>query len=534
MTNRSGNGGGRKRGGGAATQTPAETTADQQAATSGDAGPEQAIAAEAVEAVDKDPKAHPDAAEDATILSETSGAEAETETSADATPRGRPTDAAAEVYGDEEDGDEPPRATPAAAASPASSGGWFAPAAVGGVVGAVAAVLGGFAMAPAPVDPSRFATPTDLAQTVEVTLAESVSAAEARLAENVSAVSAQAEAARAAAAEAGAAATGAATAAQLEREALTEAQAALTATVAEERAKLARLTEQLATRESERAAAVEAIREQVASLAAAVAATPSGGVLTASGSEADGASPVAADAGAATRLALLEGGLRRLEARLNGLSAEALPTPDLTRIDALETASSQRETALASLDARVAQLEAAELSAASGEAAVGVAFSALVQAVAGTSPYEDQLAVLSKVAALGDVDPALSGPAGKGLPSPTSLATRFDPAARKALTAAARARAASGEGDMMDRLSGLFTVRSTAEPDPEAEGVDAALARAEARIDEGDVHAALAELSALPPEAAAAMSDWIASARSRADAETALGALRARLLGATQ
>ena len=82
---------------------------------------------------------------------------------------------------------------------------------------------------------------------------------------------------------------------------------------------------------------------------------------------------------------------------------------------------------------------------------------------------------------------------------------------------------------MLDRVSSIIVVRRI----DESEGDEpwAVLSRAGARVDEGNVAAALTELEALPPAGREAISSWIADAEARVAAEKALTELRARLLG---
>jgi hypothetical protein len=61
----------------------------------------------------------------------------------------------------------------------------------------------------------------------------------------------------------------------------------------------------------------------------------------------------------------------------------------------------------------------------------------------------------------------------------------------------------------------------------EGDDVDAVLSRAEAKLLEGDLEAAVSELSALPEEASAVMAPWMAQATTRMDALSALSELNA-------
>jgi hypothetical protein len=198
----------------------------------------------------------------------------------------------------------------------------------------------------------------------------------------------------------------------------------------------------------------------------------------------------------------------------------------------LQNAQSSQSDAALKLEERLDVIEASKQARADGDAALGVAFASLAQAVAGASPYETEIATLEKIAGI-SADDALKSPADKGLTSKVALAAQFDRASRDALAAAARAQAEAADGfwdGLTGRLSQIVVVRQTAET--EGDTPSAILSRAEARVDEGAIAAALSEIDALPPIAFDAMGAWIDNARERAQAEAALASLRAQLLGA--
>ena len=60
----------------------------------------------------------------------------------------------------------------------------------------------------------------------------------------------------------------------------------------------------------------------------------------------------------------------------------------------------------------------------------------------------------------------------------------------------------------------------------EGDSADAILSRAEAALTAADLSTAMAELSSLPEAAAGAIAPWLGDAAKRADALTALDALR--------
>jgi hypothetical protein len=112
----------------------------------------------------------------------------------------------------------------------------------------------------------------------------------------------------------------------------------------------------------------------------------------------------------------------------------------------------------------------------------------------------------------------LAANAATGLAPKADLTEDFDVLARDALSAA-RAAGPTEEG-LGGFARSLLQARSL-EP-REGDDPDAVLSRIAAAVRTGDLKTALTEIEALPPEAAAALSDWSAQAQTRVDAEAAL------------
>ncbi len=221
-----------------------------------------------------------------------------------------------------------------------------------------------------------------------------------------------------------------------------------------------------------------------------------------------GEGPTAADPG----LAPLKAAVAALEGRLEGLEGS-----DRAAVEA--GASADKALAeLAVLRDAVAKL------ASSGEADGGVRLAAarLRFAVESGAPFREELDAVE--AAGGPGFGAWTAHAERGLPTANALARRF-----KAL---ARARTLRPEGttgapwldDVIGRLSDVVSVRRVSR-DLAGEDADAALGRAEAHIEDGDLAGALAELGGdlpLPFEG------WRLVARDRLAADAELEALTAR------
>ncbi len=141
---------------------------------------------------------------------------------------------------------------------------------------------------------------------------------------------------------------------------------------------------------------------------------------------------------------------------------------------------------------------------------------------AGT-PYADAIGQLRSTGEV-EVPEALAGPAGSGVATISALQQSYPEAARSALSASVAATAGGGP---IDRFGAFLKAQTGARALDEQEGTgpDAVLSRAEARLREGELEAALSELDALPQEGRDAMSDWIDRARARLDARQALAGL---------
>lgn len=247
-------------------------------------------------------------------------------------------------------------------------------------------------------------------------------------------------------------------------------------------------------------------------------------------------------AGLQQRLAALEAAAREkaasvdlgpLEARLDDLKkTQGALTAHIAALDeAIGAVKADLGRALeARLPERLATLEEAQRRnsrAIDTVAAVTAALQPLREAVRAGRPYRTELDRLGRFAP--NPPPAgfdaLEASAATGVPKLAELQGRF-PAA--GIVAAAQAAGGDGWWDKTrDRIAGLVSLRRTGEV--EGDDVDARVARAERRLAEGDVAAALAEVKALPPAAAQAAEAWTDLAGRRVAAEAALASLEQAL-----
>ena len=183
---------------------------------------------------------------------------------------------------------------------------------------------------------------------------------------------------------------------------------------------------------------------------------------------------------------------------------------------------------VAALSARVDRLEA-DRRATVRAAAGALAAASLSDAAASSRPFQGELAALEASLPESPDLRALRPLAQSGAPTLAALAAEYpDQAAHAAVASRARAR---GEG-LMARIAQAFaailTIRRVDKLD--GDGVDAILARAGRKVDDGDLSGALAELNALPPSGKDAVAAWRARAEKRVEIDRRVDAVRAAAL----
>lgn len=209
---------------------------------------------------------------------------------------------------------------------------------------------------------------------------------------------------------------------------------------------------------------------------------------------------------------------------IDGLRAEMGTLSDQvaglsTRVDAVDAAA-QRQVDTAQQTVETVQAEAAQaVDAAAREADVA----SVAAALAAGQPFAEPLARLEELPDA-NVPAGLSAAAQSGVLSIPALRDAFPEAAHAAI----RASIVAGAGDgMLDRAYALVRAQVATRSLKPTEGSapDAVLSRMEARLGDADLPGVLAEAEALPSEARAAMSDWLAQTKLRADADAGLSAL---------
>jgi hypothetical protein len=263
----------------------------------------------------------------------------------------------------------------------------------------------------------------------------------------------------------------------------------------------------------------------------------------ASATAAAAASPAAPELG--QRLETVTGEVARLREEIEAVRRDSTQASSPERIAALsnrieENAAELRAmqgdlSRLVELPKRVQEL-AGTIEAASGQTqhtAFILAAGQLEAALDSGQPYASELGAVRRLAADDSALPALLAAleehADEGIPSMAELRIRFDDTA----LAVAQAAQSEADGDWMDRawarLRSVVTVRPVG-GDVAGDSPEARIARAEARLDEGDLASAVSELEGLQGASAEAAAPWLAGARARAAADEAIARLRARAL----
>lgn len=235
------------------------------------------------------------------------------------------------------------------------------------------------------------------------------------------------------------------------------------------------------------------------------------------------------------RMDALEGQLAQAAQSGSGVSGAALSALQ-AQVDALKSAgpaaSTEVSDAVKQVEARLAETEARaqaladEAQTMSAAARTALALGQLRAALDTGQPFSGALSMLEGA----EVPADLADRAETGLPTLHSLQASFPDAARAALEVALRSN--MGEG-WSDRVTAFLRSQTGARALTPRDGndPDAILSRAEAALTRADLETALTEIAALPPDAQAAMADWVAQAQTRRAAAAAIEALAARTGG---
>ncbi len=202
------------------------------------------------------------------------------------------------------------------------------------------------------------------------------------------------------------------------------------------------------------------------------------------------------------------------------------------RLDEMLAAQADLAARLAETEAGLSAAQAARDAApGSREALMLLAMLQLRDALKGSGPYDQPLIMLKNLAAedgeLAGIIAPLERRATAGLPSLSELQARFPEASRRIAAIEVGQEGEGWSAGVLRRLSEAVNLR----PVGMVEGgtPTAIAARAEVKLNQGDLAGALAELDALEGAAAEAVAGWRADAEARLAAEQAVGALGAQV-----
>ena len=202
-------------------------------------------------------------------------------------------------------------------------------------------------------------------------------------------------------------------------------------------------------------------------------------------------------------------------------------------IETTRDAATEAGDAAEDLEDRIAALEARPAATEPPTAATLLAAAQLRAALRGSGPFETALAALETLGGDGVAAAlAILAPhAATGIPTREMLGDRFAALAGEIMRAAAAPSGGSWISRTLARLSGLVTVRRIG-GDVAGDSTEAIVARAEARLESGDLAAAVGEVAALEGAPAEVAASWLAEARARIQADDALAALDAQAIAA--
>ncbi|KAF0676290.1 hypothetical protein [Profundibacterium mesophilum] len=181
------------------------------------------------------------------------------------------------------------------------------------------------------------------------------------------------------------------------------------------------------------------------------------------------------------------------------------------------------------IEAQAAQIAEAEAAAEEETRRVSsrAALSQIEAALENGTAYQDALGAF-EASSDAQVPQALADPAPEGVATLAQLQAEYPDLARAGLDASLSQTAGDGA---LNRIGAFLKSQTGARSLSEKEGADAdaILSRAEARLREGDLAAAVEELQALPQSGREAMDTWLSRATRRLEARAALSDLTAQL-----
>lgn len=232
-----------------------------------------------------------------------------------------------------------------------------------------------------------------------------------------------------------------------------------------------------------------------------------------------------------------EAGLAQVDRRLSEIEGRIGATRTPEELAALRAELSASRDAVAALSVRLADLETdlqRERARSAGHLELFLAVQQLREAMRVGAPFAAEYSLMA-AAAKGDkevlalIEP-LDADAQGGIATLALLQGRFAAVANRIVSASLAPEGAGWVDQTLEKLSAIVSVRRTG-AELEGDTAEAVAARAEAKLDAGDLAGAVAELEGLSGKPAAAAAPWLAEARKRLAADAALDALDRLLVG---
>lgn len=218
---------------------------------------------------------------------------------------------------------------------------------------------------------------------------------------------------------------------------------------------------------------------------------------------------------------------------LAGLTASGKQTSD--KVAALEAANTDLRTQIVALTDRLAAMENRPAPVATGPGpanALLLAVGQLREAVRGTGSYAPAYDAVAALAAKdAGTEDALAKPLAalethkQGAADLAALRRQFEPVAGAIVRATVVPRGDGWLDRTLDRVASLVTIRKTGDKAAAADDVPGLVARAELRLEAGDLAGAVKALAALEGAPADAAASWLAAARARLAVDGAVDAL---------
>lgn len=220
---------------------------------------------------------------------------------------------------------------------------------------------------------------------------------------------------------------------------------------------------------------------------------------------------------------------KRIEDRPSGAASAA--TPGVSS-EAVQQSVDPLKAKLADLEARLGQVSKSQTDVQTDAraSALAVALYNLRRAVTDGKPFATELQSIASLSPVPLELDTLNANREKGVRSLQQLQAAFEPAVNKAIDAESRAADTSITGSVWSRMKSLVRVRRVG--DVAGDDTQSVLARAEVRLNAGDLRAAVAEAGKLKGEAAKAFKPWLDDAQAKLAVDDTLTRTEAALLTA--